>query len=191
VTGVTSVDRIVDRLLAVGYRKAAVPLKVAGITFDFQAALLGADKSSDLVLISDSAIVDEKRILKSLEGIARAMDVVGSRRPITCVLTGPRPSSASIDAMSRVCRVLPVGIPAGQSDDPIGNWISVLLPLKLPDMTSTAKDPLQELKEGVEGLGPEIAALIDLAPHGATAVHAGLIETLSETLAILNLEGDP
>jgi hypothetical protein len=92
VTAPTPVDRVAEVLAGARYRRVRTPLEIANLKFDFPIAFVGTSPSPDLVLVADTAFDDERRILKKMEGIARAMDVVQSRRPITVVLTGPRPS---------------------------------------------------------------------------------------------------
>jgi len=148
--------------------------------------------SPDLILIADSAFEDEHRILKKIEGIARAMDVVGSKRPLTAVLAGPRPSAAVLDAMSRVCRVLPIGtILDGNPDVALQNWLAVLMPLHLPEPSASIADPLSEIAKQLDGLRPEVASLVELAEKGADAVQSRLHEIIAEPLADEDLGGNP
>ena len=108
-TASTPVERVAEILAGAGYRRVATPLEIAGLKFELPAVFVGSSPSPDLILVADTAFDDERRILRKTEGIARAMDVMRSKRPLTAVLVGPRPSAATIDSMSRVCRVLPIG----------------------------------------------------------------------------------
>jgi hypothetical protein len=183
-TASTPVDRVAELLAGAGYRRVATPLEIAGLKFELPAAFVGASPSPDLILIADTAFEDELRILRKIEGIARAMDVVRSKRPLTAVLAGPRPSSAILDSMSRVCRVLPIGAPLGEDPDAtLRNWLAVLMPLNLPEPSASIADPLTEIAGQLGGLQPEVAGLVDLAQHGSDAVQARLHEIISETLA--------
>jgi hypothetical protein len=110
----TPTDRIMSALLAADYRSVS-PLELAGLSFDFPAAFMGDERSLDLILVADLAFDEPKRLLQRVESVARTLDVMRSKRPITLVLAGPKPNRDVLDAMSRVCRVLP--ITSGKSED--------------------------------------------------------------------------
>ena len=80
-----AVDRVVHRLAASGYAELKQPVTVAGIPFEF-AAILARPDSLDLVIIADTiAEPDHERIRRRIEALARALDVVRSRRTLTVV----------------------------------------------------------------------------------------------------------
>ena len=129
---ITPVGRITSMLLEAGYRSVSTPLVIGGLKFDFPAALVGTDPSPDLILIADTAFEQEERLVAKLEGVARSLDVARSKRPLTVVIAGPRPSSANLETMSRVCRVLPTGTVLDRdTEDSLRNWLAVLLPLRV------------------------------------------------------------
>lgn len=188
----TPVDRVGEVLTGAGYRSISTPLEIAGLRFDLPAAFVGASPSPDLIVVADTAFDPEQRILKKIEGIARAMDVVRSKRPLTAVLTGPRPSSAVLDSMSRVCRVLPIGtILDADADTALRNWLAVLMPLSLPEPTASIADPLTEIASQLGGLDPEIASLVGLAPEGADVVQSHLHALISDSLNEEGGGGEP
>jgi hypothetical protein len=94
----TPVDRVAEFLVAAGFRRLGTPLEIAGLKFDFPIAFVGSPPSPDLILIADTAFDNEQRILKKVESLARALDVVESKRPLTVVVAGPRPHSATLEA---------------------------------------------------------------------------------------------
>ena len=176
-------DRLSKLLTDAGYRPLATPLKIGGLEFDVSAAFVGSSPLPDLILVVDTALGDEQRIVKMIEGVARAMDVVGSKRPLTTVVSGPRPNLECIDAMSRVSRVLPVDVAA--ECDPemtLRNWLAVLLPLDLPEEPGGIADPLAEIGERLTGLSAEVKTLIASAHHGPHAVEQRLYELLADAL---------
>lgn len=188
----TPVDRVAEVLAGAGYRRVPTPIEIAGLKFDVPIAFVGSSPSPDLILIADTAFDDEQRILKKIEGIARAMDVVRSRRPLTVVLAGPRPTSAILDSMSKVCRVLPIGtILDENADAALRNWLAVLMPLSLPEPASSIADPLTEISGQLGGLQPEVAGLVDFAQRGADAVQTRLLEIISEALGNQNVDDEP
>jgi hypothetical protein len=179
-------------LASAGYRRLPSPLEIGGLKFDLPAVFVGAKPSPDLILIADTAFDDEYRILKKIEGIARVMDVLRSKRPLTAVLAGPRPNSATLESMSRVCRVLPIGtILEEDADASLRNWLAVLMPLSLPEPGAVIADPLSEIAGQLSGLSAEITGLVELAPRGADAVQARLHEIISEPLVDLDPEDEP
>ncbi|QYA15924.1 hypothetical protein [Rhizobium sp. AB2/73] len=191
-TAPTPVDRVGEVLTGAGYRSISTPLEIAGLRFDLPAAFVGSSPSPDLIVVADTAFDPEQRILKKIEGIARAMDVVRSKRPLTAVLTGPRPSSAVLDSMSRVCRVLPIGtILDADADTALRNWLAVLMPLSLPEPTASIADPLTEIAGQLGGLDPEIASLVSLAPEGADVVQSHLHTLISDSLNQEDGGGEP
>jgi hypothetical protein len=129
----TPVETVVAILVAAQFRRLETPIVVAGVKFEFDAVLVGTGTMPDLVLVADTATEKEERIRTKIEGLARALDVVRSKRPLTAILAGPRPSTQMLDAVSKVCRVLPVGTSADEDDDAaLTNWLSVLMLLTLP-----------------------------------------------------------
>lgn len=183
-TATTPVERISEMLTGAGYQRLTTPLRIAGLTFDFPAVFIGTAHQSDLIVIADTAFESEQRILKKVEGVARAMDVVRSTRPLTAVLAGPRPVAATLGAMSRVCRVLIVG--AALEGDPqaaLWNSLAVLMPLRLPQPTSEVADPIGEVARQVADLDPGFQELLKAAPQGAEAVRNRLYELIAEPLS--------
>jgi hypothetical protein len=130
-TATTPVERVAEILGGVGYKRIAIPVTIGGIEFTFPALFVGTGVSQDLIVIVDSAIEKEERILQKTEGLARVLDLLRSRRPLTTIVVGRRPGNAIIDGMSRVSRVLPVGTASDPAS--LTNWLSALLPLDLPE----------------------------------------------------------
>lgn len=190
-TAMTPVDRIVQLLVGVGYRQLAPPLVIAGVKFDIPAALLGTGAMADLIIVADTAFDADDRIKSKLEGIARALDVVSSKRPLTAILAGPRPRKPVLDAMSRVCRVLPVGsMVAGDEDAALKNWLAVLMPLNLPQTVGGIADPMSELTQHVDSSNPIIAELLDAAPRGTKEVEKTLHRLIGEPLTETRSDSD-
>lgn len=172
---ITPVGRITTLLLDAGYRSVSAPLVIGGLKFDFPAALVGSETSPDLILIADTAFEQEERLVAKLEGVARALDVARSKRPLTVVIAGPRPTSANLETMSRVCRVLPTGTVLDKdADRSLRNWLAVLLPLQLPEAHAPIADALEQFSKLGEGLDQEVADLVVPAKQGSEAVQAQL-----------------
>lgn len=174
-TDTTPVGRIVALLESAGYRRMPPPLVVAGLKFEFQSVLLGPKGSADLILVADTAYDQESRLLQQVQGVARALDIARSTRPLTLVIAGPRPSPEIVDGLSKACRVLPVGTLLG--DDlaaALRNWLAVLLPLQIPEPGSAIANPLEQILAKSSQLSPEILSLIPISLHGRAAVQREL-----------------
>jgi hypothetical protein len=184
------VDRIVSILEASkAFRRVPTPIKIGNVPFEFSAVLLGRDKNPDLVVIVDTINEDIRRTRQKIGGLGRAMDVVESRRPVTAILTGPRPDEDALEAISRICRVLPVGTLTGLKDDKmLEDWLSVLLPLSLPSQAGIAADPIGEMTR----LLPDsldstlIKSVVEAGPRGAKAVQHELQRRLLAPLTLAN-----
>jgi hypothetical protein len=170
------------------YRIVERPL-IAGIPFEFPAMLAGQE-SLDLVAVIDLALdSDHDRVRRRVEGVARALDLVGSRRSLTVVLVGPRPDHGVIQAMSGVARVLAVG--SGTNDTAtLRDALAVLLPLELVTENEDAissdweKTRAELLTEHSDEIEPILAA----AGQGKEAVTEALREVLSQPIEELEAE---
>src|SRR3546814_13353869 len=63
-------------------------------------AVVAVGHFADLVVIGDMAAQGERKVLQQVEGIARALDVMRSRRPLTTIVVGPRPVGKTLDRKS-------------------------------------------------------------------------------------------
>lgn len=185
-----SVDQVVSLLQNAGYRRLNTPFILAGLQFDVAAVLVGADRSSDIVIVEDTVASTSHEIQIRIETIARAMDSLDSKRPITAILIGPRPSSTELDAMSRVARILPVGTSSlPDQSDSLQNWLAVLLPLQLPPTGNQLADPLSELSNQVNPEDTVISELLNSASLGTFAVQKTLHQIIERNLVISEGKG--
>ena len=132
-------ERVAEILVRAGYRRLASPLQVAGLEFDVAGAFVGVGRSADLVVVGDMAADGgERKVVQQIEGIARALDVMRSQRPLTSVIVGPRPVGKMLEALSQVGRILSVE----EALDPaeLRDQLAVLLPLELPAALSADSD---------------------------------------------------
>jgi hypothetical protein len=171
------VTRVVDILKNAGYRQRIAPLTVASVPFEFAALLLGSDRANDLIIVLDTLVDTEERIRQKVEGLSRALDLIGSRRPLTVVLVGPPPRPTVVEALARVSRVLTVGTPTGDNADRfLSDTLAVLLPLGLPDASEAVVDPLTEVRKQLSTDVDQdvLAPLFAAAPSGTNAVKEAL-----------------
>lgn len=144
--------------------------------------------------VIDTLVESETRVRQKIEGLARALDLVSSRRPLTAILVGPLPNTTTIEAIARVCRVLQVGTPTGSTaDQSLRDALAVLLPLELPDVSGAIADPLGEAKRRTQiesaSHGSTVKALYDAAPMGAGAVREALRKEIEDALKRENVKG--
>jgi hypothetical protein len=190
----TPIGRIAQILESAGYKRVGVPLQIAGIKFEVSAAFVGTSTSQDLIVVADTAFASdsEKRLLRNVLAIARALDVAGSTRPLTVVVAGARPTASTMEALSKVCRVLPVGVADGSDlESALKNWLAILMPLHIPKPRQDIADPLGQVGWEARDMSSEIAALIDLAPRGQSAVEHQLYEILKSALSEVETSDPP
>lgn len=189
-------DRVVDILIDEGgYRALPKPFKIGSQSFDFTHALVAGDRANDLVIVielrGDTA---DDAVVRKVLALTRALDVLHSKRPVTAVLTSGQPRSETIQSISKVCRVLPVGAPAGPDAlDAVRDWLAVLLPLTQPPMVDTMLDWEADLRRAARAAakGTLMDALIAAAPHGKEAVETVLAEDIGSSVgAVLDDGGD-
>lgn len=184
-TTATPVEGVVKLLTGSGFRRLSSPLSIAGLSFEIPAALVGGHPSPDLILVADTAFEADVRILRKVEGVARALDVARSKRPLTTILVGPKPKSSVLDAMTKVCRVLATGVVGADEENPLlQNWLAVLLPLALPEPNGDMAEPLEAIVKRSDDLEKDIVDLAALGAHGSDAVQARLHELLNASLTV-------
>lgn len=179
------VERVVSLLVGAGYRKIDGSLLVGSIPFEFAATLVGGDHSLDMVVVIDTVTEGaDTRVRKKVEGLSRALDLMGSRRTVSVVLVGPTPGSVTVQAMARVSRVLAVGTPTGDdADQNVRDALAVLMPLVLPDATLQLAEPMSQLTRALGDTHSEVGAvLLDAAVNGKEEVETAVKGFLEEVL---------
>jgi hypothetical protein len=161
------VERVVTLLSGAGYECLPQPVEVAAIPFEFS-AVLAARSSLDLVVVVDT-VVDRgvESIRRRVEGLSRALDLVESRRPLTIVLIGPEPVPELQVALTRIARVLVVGVPSDERE--LREAVAVLLPL---DLVTVAEMPESwpSAREKLLAAHPYAAELLQAAALGSEEV---------------------
>ncbi|WP_267396528.1 MULTISPECIES: hypothetical protein [unclassified Sphingomonas] len=166
-TSALPAERVAHLLLTAGYRRLAEPLQVAGLAFSVAGAFVGGDRSADLVVIGDMATSGERGVVQQIEGIARALDVVRSHRPLTSVIVGPRPIGKALEALSQVSRVLAV---EEAGDEPeLRDRLAILLPIELPASLGQDRD-VSGIAQVATTDDPFVAELIQASALSEAAV---------------------
>jgi hypothetical protein len=168
----------------VGYERVEQPRQIGGIPFDFNAMLAGRN-SLDLIAVIDLATEsDDDRIRRRIEALARALDLVRSRRSLTVVLAGPRRGAGLIQAIAGVARVLTVGTPREEAE--LRDALAVLLPLEVtPEDTGAAEVWAQARDRLLDAHLAEVDPIITAAARGQEAVTQALAALLAEPLQAL------
>ncbi len=182
-----------QRLNDAGYDDLPTPFRMAGVEFQFTAALRGRHgRALDLVLLVDTTAgsfgdSDGARVRARVQALSRALDVTASRYVLTVVLAGAT-LSGDVEALADTARVLHVDtLPvdnAGISDpDRLDDSIRVLLPLSIPQPAAGEHGgPAQEqLEKALKNIvdAATIKIIMTAAERGDEAVTtaiAGLID---------------
>jgi hypothetical protein len=188
-SGVGPVGRVTTMLEQAGYEGLDQPRSIGGVPFEFAAMFVGRT-SLDLIAVLDLAIdADEERIRRRVEALARALDLVSSRRSLTVILVGPRPPQSLIQAIAEVARVLAVGTPAEGDDASLQDALAVLLPLELvtenEEKDGGGSDWEDARKRLLAEHPTELATVLAAAGRGQTAVTEAL-----RVLLIAPFEGE-
>lgn len=179
----STTDRVLEILLGEGgYRELPRPLRVGTISFDFTHALVAETRANDLVIVIElTGSTADEGVTRKVLALTRALDVMGSKRPVTAVLTSGQPRLETVQAISKVCRVLSVGAPAGPgAREAVRDWLAVLLPLVQPSGVDTQLDWEAELRaSSAASVKSEfLDRVIGAAPRGRAAVEAMLANAI-------------
>jgi len=177
------VRRVIATLSGEGYEQVDPPMRVGGIKFAFAAMLVGR-ASLDLVVVVDTAVgIDDDSLRAQIQGLARALDLVRSRRSLTVIFVGPHPHAALVQTLSGVARVLRTGSPGPEDTDALRRAIAVLLPLEISGEDEDAAQSWGESRERiVVGLPLEVKRLVEQSRSGSASVEAALRDFLAEPL---------
>lgn len=170
-------------LESAGFRAVEQPMTIGSVAFQFDAALVHA-ASLDLVILEVTSLDDKVGLPSKFDGLARVLDVLGSRRSITLVLIGPRPESPIVDRLGRVSRVLFADVPTGGDfETALGFALAVLLPL---NVEPAPEEPAESWRTVATGLRAriqdrELSPIIAAAPRGADAVTRALRDLITDS----------
>jgi hypothetical protein len=161
------------------FKKIEMPFSLAGISFSFPGAFLGQPPSNDLILIIDTDQEAESRLNRRVQGLTRALDLIGSRKPLTAVILGERSTGEFVESLSYLCRVLPLNKAPTQE---ALNRLAILLPLELPQANGLVIEPLNELLLELEDFDGPLKALAQQAKNGSGFVREHLIHLINSKL---------
>lgn len=175
-----------------GYRPLGKPIRIGSQTFGFTHVLVAGERANDLVIVIElTGASEDAQVTRSVLAFTRALDVLGSKRSVTAILTSGQADNDLVNSINRVCRVLPVGAPTGpMAKKMVRDWLAVLLPLKGPLPVEHLADWKASLVKQLEDTDdePVIGRFVQLAEEGKEAVEAALALEIS-TLADLAFEG--
>jgi len=191
----STADRVLDILVNEGhYSQLPRPFKVGSISFDFTHALVAGERANDIVIVIElQGDTVEDGVVRKVMALTRALDVMRSKRPVTAVLTSGQPRNETIQSISKVCRVLPVGAPSGP--DAIGavrDWLSVLLPLAHQPAVETLFDWKAELAVAlpISSRSQFVETVVGAAAQGKDAVEIVLADAITRSANAAMDEGD-
>ncbi|WP_214476090.1 hypothetical protein [Mesorhizobium sp. dw_380] len=192
----STTDRVLDILVREGgYRQLPKPFKVGSISFDFTHALVAGERANDLVIVIElkGDTVDDG-VVRKIMALTRALDVMRSKRPVTAVLTSGQPRTETVQSISKVCRVLPVGAPTGPNAiSAVRDWLSALLPLTQPPPVEMLLDWEADLRAATAASanGELMDNLINAASGGKEAVETVLAAAITKHVDVaISDEGD-
>lgn len=171
------VERVVELLESGNYRPLKNPIEIGTLSFEFAEVMAGTDTLFDLIVIADTTVEsNETRLRRKVEALARALDMVESRRPLSLVLVGPSLSDITFRELSRICRVLQPGTPTGaDAERELRDVLAVLLPLEVAAGGAASIHPLADVRARLPAtLGSGAEALIEAAPNGPRPVEEAL-----------------
>lgn len=174
-----------------GYRPLGKPIRIGSQAFDFTHVLVAGERANDLVIVIElTGVSEDAQVTRSVLAFTRALDVLGSKRSVTAVLTSGQADNDLVNSISRVCRVLPVGAPSGpMAEEMVRDWLAVLLPLRSPPPVEHLADWKTSLEKQLQDTDdePAVGRFMQLAEKGTEAVEAALALEIS-TLADKVLE---
>ena len=191
----TTSERVVEILVRQGkYRELVQPMKIGSLSFEFDHALVASERANDLVIVIElKGGTSDEAVIRKVLALTRALDVLKSKRSVTAVLTSGQALPETVQSISRVCRVLPIGTPAGpKAADTVRDWLSVLLPISQPAAVETLVDWTGDLRREI----PKTAAgqladlLVEKAPLGKQAVENVLADAITAEVELALAEGE-
>jgi hypothetical protein len=123
----------------------------------------------------------EARIIQIVEALSRALDVARSRRSLTVIVVGPRPLPGTLDRLSRVARVLPVGVSG--DEEVLRDWLAILLPLNVPEIADISGPVLHPAGSGETASDPITSSFEQAALQGEDRVQQLLITLIEQPFA--------
>ena len=191
----TTSERVVEILVQQGkYRELPQPIKVGSLSFEFDRALVAIERANDLVIVIElKGGTSDEVVIRKVLALTRALDVLKSKRSVTAVLTSGQASPETVQSISRVCRVLPIGTPAGpKAADAVRDWLSVLLPISQPATIETLVDWTGDLHREIPktAAGPLADLLVGMAPLGKQAVEDVLADAIKVAVEPALAEGE-
>lgn len=186
-TVASPVEQVVSYLTALGYHLLPHPLVISGLKFAFPAVLSGPERSSDLVIVVDTAVeMPNDGLVRQILAVARALDVARQKNPITTIVVGPRPKPGQIGEMMSISRVLALGpFPANEAEavKVLKNWLAVLTPLPEIDFDEHSADPMRELRVSVGDVREDVRSVVEEVDGGSRAVAKKINELIKRDLA--------
>jgi hypothetical protein len=185
----STTERVVEILVGEGgYHEIPQPMKIGALSFEFAYALVASGHANDLVIVIElKSDTSDEVVIRKVMALTRALDVLRSRRSVTAVLTSGQAMPETVQSISRVCRVLPIGAPTGpKATEVVHDWLSVLLPIGKSQAVETFVDWEGDLRRYISSAtaGPLTEEFLVSAPLGKSAVEDVLARSIGASIAI-------
>lgn len=171
-------------LLESGYTPHDEPLRVVDLSFRFDSVLTGPNEQNTLVLVVQQDQPDIDSVHRRLIRLTRALDRVGSRRPITLVLIGLYSDPFKLERLNELARIITVT--PDSKEDEVTKLLGPLLPLEIPQPVESLFDIREELynrlKKKHQGVSL-VNRLVKTSDDSEGAVEGLFIEELRSVVA--------
>lgn len=174
------INTVLKTLSENAYTPVPAPLRVAGVDFGFDAALVGPGDYGNLVVVVGDDGSDYTNVVRRVRSLMLVLSRSNSARPVTVVLVSPA-SSKAIEALSEFAHVVTVD-PEGEERD-VQRVLRSLLKLHMPK----AIGPIQTEAVFTKALGSlrtdaASKAIISASRHGSAEVEATLLRLVSDAV---------
>ena len=82
-TATTPIERVAKLLEEANFKRVPTPLEIGGVEVEAAAAFVGESPLPDLIVVGDTLAQTPTRLQQTIEGLGRALDMMGSRRATT------------------------------------------------------------------------------------------------------------
>jgi hypothetical protein len=173
-------DAVLKVLSENGYAFVPAPLKVAGVAFGFDAALVGPGDYGNLVVVVEDDGSDSVSVVKRVKSLMLVLNRSNSARPVTIVLVASA-QIASLEKLSEFAHV--VVIPPDVEEPGITRALKSLLRLRPPEPISpTPTETVFSEEMGALKSDPAARALVSAARRGSSEVEAALVRLVTDVL---------
>jgi hypothetical protein len=167
-----------------GYSEQPQPLRIVELSFEFDAVLAGPQDHQDLVLLVEQEVLNIDAIRRRLTRLALALQRTGSQRPVALVLVAPPSTSADLERLRPLARV--VTVPRiEQSSGEVAEALRAFRPIGVDHLAASPVSAKRELATtlGAAATTPVARRLLAAASDGEQGVRQVFHDLFLEALA--------